>query len=122
MFSFRSCQANGEPYLYEMFFDFAEGTFTVKDDIGNFMFLASALNLIHLQNAKGTFVKLDQMDIKAYAPQDINAKAERDFIVNAGKNIKMKAGVQSVIDGGGSVLTMNAGGTTLKTPKFAGTT
>lgn len=122
MFSFRSCQANGEPYLYEMFFDFAEGTFTVKDDIGNFMFLASALNLIHLQNAKGTFVKLDQMDIKAYAPQDINAKADRDFIVSAGKNIRMKAGVEAVIDGGGSVMTMNAGSTTLKTPKFVGKT
>lgn len=122
MLSFRSCQANGEPYLYEMFFDFGVGEFTVKDDIGNFMHMASALNLIHLENAKGTFVKLDQMDISASAPQDITAVATRNVAITAGQNINIKAGIQAVIDGGGSSMTLNAESATLKTPQFIGTT
>ena len=118
--AFSSSKANGEPFVYEMYFDFDAGEFMLKDDIGNFINLISKLNLIHLQNAKGTFVKLDQKDIKAYAPQDILADAVRDVTVTAGKNMMLKAGVMATIDGGGSFMQLTAGNTILRTPQFIG--
>ncbi|MNG19264.1 hypothetical protein D3C84_1034060 [compost metagenome] len=106
------------------------------DDIGNFLNVQSKVNLIHLQNAKGTFVKIDQQDIKMYAPQDMFADIKRNIEVKAGKDIKVtagnnidveakqnlrtKGGVLASIDGGGSKMTLTAAGTTLKTPKFTG--
>jgi len=120
--AFRSCKANGEPYLYEMFFDFAVGEFTLTDDIGNFINLVSKLNLIHLQNSKGTFVKLDQKDINMYAPQDIMAKAVRDIKISAGKQLLMDAGTLASITVGGTKQTWTSALTTLKTPRFQGST
>lgn len=122
MLAFRSCQANGEPYLYEAYFDFGVGEFMVKDDIGNFINMISKLKLLHLENADGTFVKLDKKDIKAKAPQDIMAEAARNVSIKAGQNMDLKAGVKATIDGGGSVMTFIGAGTTLKTPKFVGLT
>lgn len=121
-------KSNGEPYLYEIFLDTEKGEFTVTDDIGNFINLQSKINLIHLQNAMGTFVKLDQKDIKAYAPKDIDAqakiniqiKAGQNMNLEAGKNLTAKGGVLASIDGGGSKMTLTAAGTTLKTPHFSG--
>lgn len=122
MLAFRSCQANGEPFLYEMYFDFGVGEFMVKDDIGNFINMISKLKLIHMQNADGTYAKLDRKDIKAWAPQDISAEAVRNVSIKAGQNMDLKAGVKATIDGGGSVMTFIGAGTTLKTPKFVGLT
>lgn len=119
--AFRSCKANGEPFLYEMFFDFDVGEFNIRDDIGNYIRLASALHLIHLENADGTFVELNRKDINAFAPNNINAKATNDVNINAGQNMNLIAGVKAMINGGGSVLTLQGGGTTLVTPDFAGT-
>lgn len=121
-------KSNGEPYLYEMFFDTEKGEFQLTDDIGNFINLQSKVNLIHAQNAKGTYIKIDQKDIKMFAPQDIHAEATRDIKMKAGKNMALEAGqnltakggVLASIDGGGSKMTLTAGGTTLKTPKFTG--
>lgn len=142
--AFSSSKSDGEAYQHELFIDTANGEFTYTDDIGNLINVQSANNLIHLQNAMGTFVKLDQQDIKFYAPRDTLGKVDRDVAVNvgrdfkldAGRNIKMsagkdvdieakqnmrcKGGILASIDGGGSILTLTAALTTLKTPKFDG--
>lgn len=120
--AFSSSKADGEPYLYEMFFDFEVGEYTLKDDIGNFIHLASKLSLIHLQNDKGTYVKLDKKDINMYAPQDIMAKAVRDIKISAGKQLLMDAGTLASITVGGTKMTWTSALTTLKTPKFQGST
>jgi hypothetical protein len=121
-FSFSSCKANGEPFLYTMYFDLAVGDFAVLDDIGNFIHMVSKLNLIHLQNADGTFVKLDKRDVKVYAPQDMIIDVARNIMATAGQNFMVKAGTMAQIDGGGSVQTWTGGSTTLKTPQFIGMT
>lgn len=120
--AFSSAKANGEAFLYEMYFDMEASEVMITDDVGNFVNIQSLVNLIHLQNADGAFVKLDKRDIKAYAPNNIEAKADKDVNITAGNNMNLKAGVQAMIDGGGSVMTLNAGSTTLKTPVFVGTT
>lgn len=134
--AFSSSKTNGEAYQHELFIDTDNSEFTYTDDIGNLINVQSKVNLIHLQNAKGTFVKLDQQDIKFFAPQDVLGDVTRNITVKAGKDIKInagndfameaknnltaKGGVLASIDGGGSKMTLTAGGTTLKTPKFTG--
>lgn len=121
-FAFSSAKANGEPFKYEMYFDFDVGEFMLTDDIGNFINLVSKLSLIHLQNDKGTFVKLDKKDINMYAPQDVMAKAVRNIKISAGQQLLMDAGTLASISVGGTKMTWTPGGTTLKTPKFQGST
>jgi hypothetical protein len=132
----QTSKVNGEFCSYEMFFDLAGGEFSVNDDLGNWMLLNSKNHLIHLQNQDGTFVKLDRKDIKAYAPQNIEGRADKDIKLDAGQNISLtagqnidldakqncraKGGVLASIDGGGSILTLTAGGTVLKSPQFDG--
>lgn len=134
--AFSSSKSNGEAYQHELFIDTDNSEFTYTDDIGNLINVQSKVNLIHLQNAMGTFIKLDQKDIKFFAPQDMLGKVTRNITVKAGKDIKIsagndfamdaknnltaKGGVLASIDGGGSKMTLTAGGTTLKTPKFTG--
>ncbi|MNQ11596.1 hypothetical protein D3C85_244850 [compost metagenome] len=134
--AFCSSKSQGELYQHELYIDTDAGEFMYTDDIGNFLNVQSKVNLIHLQNAKGTFVKIDQQDIKMYAPQDMFADIKRNIEVKAGKDIKVtagnnidveakqnlrtKGGVLASIDGGGSKMTLTAAGTTLKTPKFTG--
>jgi hypothetical protein len=118
--AFSSCKANGEPFLYEMYFDFDKGEFNIKDDIGNFINLVSALKLIHLQNAEGTFIKLDEKDIKMYAPQDMLVDVARNMTVTVGKNATVKAGLQLLLDGGGSTQTHTSAGIVVKAPMWDG--
>jgi hypothetical protein len=122
MFSFSSANAQGEPFVYELFFDFGAGQFTLKDDVGNYIHLDSALHLIQLQNDKQGLIEINDLDINISAPRDINATAKRDVNVTATRNINMKAGTQAVVNGGGSIMTLNAASTTLKTPNFIGET
>jgi hypothetical protein len=134
--AFCTSKSNGESYQHELYVDTDAGEFMYTDDIGNLINVQSKVNLIHLQNAKGTFVKVDQKDIKMFAPQDLLVDIKRDIDVKAGRNIKMvaqndidveakknlrtKGGILASIDGGGSKMTLTASGTTLKTPKFTG--
>jgi len=134
--AFCTSKSNGEEYQHELYIDTKASEFMYTDDIGNFVNVLSKVNLVHLQNAMGTFFKLDQKDIKAFAPQDMLVDVKRDITVNAGRNIKMtagqnidleagqnmrcKGGVLASIDGGGSILTLTAAGTVLKSPQFDG--
>jgi hypothetical protein len=134
--AFCTSKSNGEAYQHELYVDTDASEFMYTDDIGNLVNVNSKLNLIHLQNAKGTYIKIDQKDIKMFAPQDmfvdikrnidvkagknITVKAGNDIDVEAAKNLRTKGGILASIDGGGSKMTLTAGGTTLKTPKFTG--
>ena len=134
--SMQTSKANGEPFRYEHFFDLEKGEFMVTDDVGNFLNLVSGQKLIHLQNGDGAFFKLDRKDIKAYAPQNIEGRADKDIKLDAGQNVKVtagqnidleagqncraKGGVLASLTGGSSVLTLTSAGTVLKSPQFDG--
>jgi len=122
--AFATSKSDGEPFAYEMYFDTKNGEFNLTDDIGNFINLVSKLSLIHAQNNKGTFFKLDQKDIKMFAPQDLIADIARDLKitagnngeVNIGKSFKLKAGTDVLIDGGGSTYKSNSGNVSITSP------
>lgn len=100
----RTSQKNGEFTRYTFQFNLADGAVTLADDLGNFFELDSAETKLTLQNVEGTMISLDKQNI----------------IGNAPKNIDLTAGAMFRVTVGGSVFTMTPGGTTLKTPKFAG--
>lgn len=101
----RTSQKNGEFTRYLFQFNLKDGAVTLADDLGNFFELDSAETKLTLENAEGTMVSLDKMNILAKAPDNIDLKAGKMFRVDVG---------------GSSILTMTPGGTTLKTPTFAG--
>lgn len=103
---------NGEVVEVTMQIDLRTGQFILQDDRGNFAHIDFIEFLFHLQNGMGSFLKLDKQDIELNAPQNLKA--------TIGNNGSIVAGNTLVLNGGGSVLTLAPGGTTLKTPKFAG--
>jgi hypothetical protein len=104
-------QKNGEFCTYDFQFDMAKGKVVLQDNLGNYGFLDSRNTHIKLQNQLGTFFELNKQDIKGYAPRDINLTAVNNVDVKAKK---------ITLNGGGSVFTLQASGTTLKTPNFKG--
>jgi len=104
-------QKNGEFCTYDFQFDLGNGKVVLQDNLGNFGFLDSKNKHIKLQNQLGTYFELNKQDIKGYAPRDIKLTAVNNVDVKAKK---------ITLDGGGSVFTLQAGGTTLKTPSFKG--
>lgn len=117
-------KSDGEPYLYEMFIDTKKGEVSINDDIGHLINIVSKESLVHLENDKGTFIKLTKKDISMFAPQDLIAKVGRDLkvdvgnngTVNIGKSFKLKAGTDVLIDGGGSTYKSNAGNVAITSP------
>lgn len=118
--SVSTSQSAGEAYQHELFIDAGKSTFTYTDDIGNMIHANSRENLIHLENADGTYVKLTKKDIDGYAPKDIKLKATNNVTIEAGKELMVKGGVKATINGGGSYMEFTAGVTTLKTPHLSG--
>ena len=122
--AFSTSKSDGEPYMYEMYFDTKNGEFNLTDDIGNFIYLVSKLSLIHAQNDKGTFFKLDKKDIKAFAPQDFIGNFTRDMLITAGRDgtidvgrkFKVNAGQEIEMDAAGSTYKSNAGNTSITSP------
>lgn len=104
-------QKNGEFCTYDFQFDMANGKVVLQDNLGNYGFLDSKNTHIKLQNQLGTYFELNKQDIKGYAPRDIKLTAVNNVDVKAKK---------ITLDGGGSVFTLQASGTTLKTPNFKG--
>ncbi|MNV97789.1 hypothetical protein D3C71_1929530 [compost metagenome] len=111
MVTFSTSKANGEFCTYDFQFDMGRGKVVLQDDIGNYMFMDSKAMHLKMQNMMGTYFEMNKQFMKGYAPKDI------DFIAGNNFNVKSK---KATIDGGGSVLTLEAGGTTLKTPSFKG--
>lgn len=104
-------QKNGEVCTYDFQFDMAKGKVVLQDNIGNYGLLDSIQKNIEFKNALGTYLQLNKQNIKGFAPKNIDLEATNNVDVKAKK---------VTINGGGSILTLQASGTTLKTPKFAG--
>jgi hypothetical protein len=81
LISFTTSKANGEPYAWTFQFDTKNGVWTVGDDSGNYIQINPNEPLIHLQNANGTFVKLNRENIEGYAPQNIDLKAVQQILM-----------------------------------------
>ena len=96
--------ANNEPFKYTFQFNLKDGAVILSDDVGNYFELDSSKTKLTLKNKDGTYFVMDKKIIEAYAPDTIDAKAE--------KHIKLTCG--------GSVFTLTPSETTLKTPKFTG--
>lgn len=105
-------QANGEFCTYNVQFDMANGRFVIEDNVGNHWLWDSKETIFQFLNAMGTLWEMDKRDINMFAPDNINLKA--------GKNIILTAGTMFKADGGGSAQTQVAGGTTVKTPTWKG--
>lgn len=128
----QTSKANGEPFEYDFYFDLEKGEFHLNDDVGNLVELISKQHLIRIQNQDGAYIRVDRKDIKAYAPQNIEGKADKDIKLTAGKNVKItagenidldakqncraKGGILASLTGGNSVLTLTTAGTVLKSP------
>lgn len=104
-------QRNGEFCTYDFQFDLGNGKVVLQDNIGNSALFDSKNTHMKLLNRMGTFIEMDQKDINGQAPNNISLKATNNVDVKAKK---------ITLDGGGSVFTLQAGGTTLKTPSFKG--
>lgn len=115
-------QANGEFCTYDTQYDMGNGRVVTQDNLGNSSLFDSKNTNLRQVNAAGTFVELNKVDINMSAPGNINGIAERNVNINAGADINIIAKGKAMISGGGSVLTLQASGTTLKTPTFAGST
>lgn len=111
---------NGEFCTFDAQFNLATGQFILQDDLNNYWMFDAKNTLFKFLNNLGTLFEMNKEDINMHAPKNILADALQNITMTAGKNILIKAGVQAILQGGGSVLTLTSGGTTLKTPKFAG--
>lgn len=118
--AFSSSLAGGEPFLYEFYFDMEKGEVNLTDNVGNFINLISKLSLIHLQNTKGTSLKLSDKDLLLNAPRDIVASIGRDFIVRAGRDISIEGARSAMIKGGDSFLKLTSEAAVLKAPRVQG--
>lgn len=111
MVTLSTSQKNGEVCTYDFQFDMSSGKVVLEDNVGNHALLDSLGFKWELQNALGTVFRLNKQDMYGYAPRNIFLKADNNVDVKAKK---------ITLDGGGSVFTLEASGTTLKTTSFKG--
>lgn len=94
--TFQTSTANNEPFAYTMQFNTAEGVVVLQDDVGNMFEMDSAEKRLSLHNASNSKIDVDKGKIKIVAPEEVS------------------------IEVGGTKMVWTPGGTTLKTPKFDG--
>ena len=111
MVTFSTSKMNGEYCTYDFQFDMANGKVVLQDDLGNYSFIDSKNTHFRMENMLGTYIEMNKQFIKGYAPKDIDLEAGNNF------NLKCK---KATLDGGGSILTLEAPGTTLATKSFKG--
>lgn len=102
-------KANGEPFAYSFQINAADGKVVLEDDAGNFIELDSANTLLHLENAEGTMLELNQRDIKAHAPNNFTAAIGNDANLQVGNNFTLQAGGDVNLSASGDV-NLSAGG------------
>lgn len=111
MITLSTSKKNGEFCTYDVQFDMASGRIVIQDDQGNHILFDTKNTHILIKNMLGAFFELNKRDINGYAPQNISLIADTNVDVKAKK---------ITLNGGGSVFTLQGGGTTLKTPRFDG--
>jgi len=90
--AFHTTNDNGELCKYDFMLDTDKGHFTIKDSLGNIIQLDSKNTKITLQNADGTWVTLDKVDIDAYAPRDCHLETGRDVLIDVGRDMIVNVG------------------------------
>lgn len=108
-------KTNGEPFGYTLQINAGEGSVTLTDDINNRLVLNSGASSIKAETSSKSFVHLDNRNVFMQ-----NTDGSKVSLV--GGNVNVDAPSRVTLNGGGSVLTLQGGGTTLKTPKFDGGT
>lgn len=108
--TFSTSKKNGEKTAHTVQFDPMRGQFVLQDDLGQMVKIDSIAQLIHMVNAKGTEVTLDQQNINMHCDDTLSIEA-----VNA-INIKTKTFHLTATDGTFDItnLTVNTTTTTLK--------
>ena len=93
----RTNKYDGEPFAYVIQLNTKDGTFTVQDDVGNYMQLDSAETTIDFTNKDKTHLRLKKKDIFGYAPDSMYLQAVntmelkcKDFILEAENSITTK--------------------------------
>ena len=79
----RTSASDGEPFLYEFTIDTANGAVTLLDSKGNRIFMDSQENQIQMNNADGTVVNLNKVDMTLAAPRDIMLRAGRQIVTQS---------------------------------------
>lgn len=84
----------GEPFAYTLLLDTANGTFTIKDDDGQHIFLDSNEEIIQVLNKSTTMLEINKKDINGYAAENWNMVAEeninftcKNWVVNASESV-----------------------------------
>lgn len=103
--TFQTCKANNEPYAYTFQLNTKTGSFTITDDIDNFIALDSPNHIIRMQNTDGTWAELNRKNINAYAPDSITMVAEKNvtfrcqvFTVEAKTKVEISTPTTKVSD------------------------
>lgn len=112
--TFTTTDKNGEFTTYALQLNTDEGYLIFIDDLGNEIELNSRETLIRLENADGTFVRLDKKDIKFYAPNNVEGKVDNDMTVKVGNNLTVEVGSKTVVKTGSTMNLESGGAQTLK--------
>lgn len=71
----QTSKANGEPYAYTVQINTGDGNLTITDDVDNAYYIDSANTVVGMQNANGTYFKLDNNIMYGYAPDAMHFHA-----------------------------------------------
>lgn len=89
----RTSKAQGEPFAYIFQLNLSNGVIALADDVGNSLTLDSQEAIWALQNAFGSYFKMDKNNIFAYAAELIDLKTK---LVNVtAETVKIKANLFS---------------------------
>lgn len=105
-------KSNQEPFVYDIILNTRDGNLTIKDDIGNSIYLDSRAHQIKMVNTEGAFYDMIRENITISAPKTIRNVCQ-DFIIEAGRTITTKAGT-SISETAGTTINETAGGSTTR--------
>lgn len=98
-------KSNKEPFVYDIVLDTKNGNLTIKDDIGNMIYLDSRAHQIKMINTEGAYYDMIRENITINAPktiknicQDYIVQASKSVSITAGTTVNAKAGTSSTIE------------------------
>lgn len=107
---------DGEPYEYDITLDTEKGTFELKDDIGNFLYLNSGEHRWKTMNATGSFMDMHKGVLDIFTPDSINLKTT-DYTLNCKSiTVNASANVDTTIGGNNTSIVTGNDTTTVTGP------
>ena len=88
--TFHTCKADNEPFGYDIQLNTKEGTFTLQDDIGNFLYLNSKLHQWRLENPDGSSIDMTKDNLTVTIPSTTKF-ITKDFLIEASNSVGVKA-------------------------------